>query len=75
MASTTAIRIWRVNNDAGRPWPVLIPEDDFLDYMVMEAVALRVRNEDRKAEREQRIAEWKKEEQKRLSDLVNNPQQ
>lgn len=52
--------MWRVHKEAGRPWPTLSP-DPVLDYMVMEAVYLRVKKreqEERKAaEREQ----WKKD--------------
>lgn len=61
--------MWRVYKDAGRPWPVLCPEDDVIDYMVMEAVALKARkaeDDDRKhAEREQ----WKKEQKEKLKNL------
>lgn len=41
--------MWRVYKESGRPWPVLCPEDDVIDYMVMEAVALKVRKEEEKA--------------------------
>ena len=51
--------MWRVHKEAGRPWPVL-SEDPVVDYMVMEAVAIRVREEDRAAEKQRQIEEWKK---------------
>lgn len=60
--------MWRVYKESGRPWPVLCPEDDVLDYMVMEAVFLRVQKEDQKALDKQRRDEWKQTEMKRLSE-------
>jgi hypothetical protein len=52
--------MWRVHRDAGRPWPT-ISDDPVIDYMVMEAVALRVREEDRAAEKKRERDEWKKQ--------------
>lgn len=43
--------MWQVYKDGGRPWPVL-DEDDVIDYMVMEAVAIKVRDEERRAQKE-----------------------
>lgn len=44
--------MWRVCKEAGRPWPTICPEDDVIDYMVMEAIYLRVQAEDVKAQKE-----------------------
>lgn len=52
--------MWRVTKEAGRPWPVL-SEDPVLDYMVMEAVAIKVRREEEKAQREQARKEFKRD--------------
>lgn len=71
MASESSIRLWRVHKEAGRPWPIICPEDDVIDYMVMEAVALRVQKADEKAQKEQKIAEWKKTPSKELLALAN----
>lgn len=54
--------MWRVCKAAGRPWPKL-SDDDVIDYMVMEAVALKINREDERAakaverRREQKEAE------------------
>ena len=65
--------MWRVYKEAGRPWPVL-SDDDVLDYMVMEAVALKVQSENRQAEEEaakqEEIREWKKKQKKQLLELT-----
>lgn len=52
--------MWRVHKEAGRPWPQL-SDDLVVDYMVMEAVALRVRQEDEEAEKKRKRDEWKKD--------------
>lgn len=52
--------MWRVCRAANRPWPVL-SEDPVIDYMVMEAVFLKVQAEDRQAEKDRKIAEWKQD--------------
>lgn len=55
--------MWRVCKDAGRPWPVLC-DDDVIDYMVMEAVAIKVRKAEEKAakdaERRRKVEETRK---------------
>lgn len=51
--------MWRVCREAGRAWPRL-SDDDVIDYMVMEAVYLKVKQEEREAEKEQQRAQWKK---------------
>jgi hypothetical protein len=44
---------------------VICPEDDVIDYMVMEAVSIKVNREDAKAQREaekrQAVAEFKRD--------------
>jgi hypothetical protein len=60
VASITATRMWRVYKESGRPWPTLC-EDDVIDYMVMEAVAVKAAKE---AEEQAKTAErekWKKD--------------
>jgi hypothetical protein len=52
--------MWRVHREAGRPWPTL-SEDSVIDYMVMEAVAIKVRKEDDEAEKKRKRDEWKKD--------------
>ena len=63
MASGSSTRLWRVHKEAGRPWPVVVHDDPVLDYMVMEAVAVKIRKEDEKAakdaERKRKVAEEK----------------
>ena len=50
--------MWRVHKEAGRPWPQ-ISDDPILDYMIMEAVALKVREEDMEEEKKRKRDEWK----------------
>ena len=59
MASTASTRFWRVNRAAGRPIPRL-DDDDVIDFMVLEAIALKVRHEEAEAEKEQEKKEWKR---------------
>lgn len=42
--------MWRVCKEAGRSWPV-ISDDPVIDYMVMEAVAIKARKEDDEAQK------------------------
>jgi len=51
VASTTSTRIWRTCKAANRPFPTLV-EDDVLDYMIVEAVGIKVAREDREAQDE-----------------------
>lgn len=44
--------MWRICREANRPWPVICEEDPVVDYMVMEAVALKVRKLDEDARKE-----------------------
>ncbi len=50
-----------MHKEAGRPWPVICPEDDVIDYMVMEAVAIRVQQADEQARKDEERKQWKKE--------------
>ena len=59
MASESSIRLWRVCKEANRPWPVICSEDDVLDYMIMEAVFLRVRRQDERDQQAHKVSEWK----------------
>lgn len=60
MAGNTATRLWRVSKESGRPFPRL-SEDDVIDFMITEAVALKVDREDQKAEKKHERDEWKKD--------------
>lgn len=58
------MRMWRTYSKANRPWPV-ISDDPVMDYMVMEAVAAKVIEDDRRlakeaADQNERDG-WKKE--------------
>ena len=65
MKGTTGTRLWRVHKDAGRPWPV-IDDDDVIDYMVMEAISLKVRKEDEAARKKAELEVQKREARERL---------
>lgn len=58
-----ASRMWRVHKEAKRPWPVL-DSDPLIDFQIMEAVALKVADEDEQARKEREIADWKKDRDK-----------
>lgn len=60
--SGAATRLWRICKEAGRPWPVL-DDDDVIDYMIMEAVAIKTSKEDQKAQKKAEFDEWKKDKQ------------
>lgn len=57
--------MWRICKEAGRPWPVL-SEDPVIDYMIMEAVALRVHAQDEAERKDRERKEWKKQKAKEL---------
>jgi hypothetical protein len=65
VASESSTRLWRVYKEAGRPWPTFCPEDDVVDYMVMEAVAIKASKEDqeaqKKAQKEKEKEAWKQD--------------
>lgn len=54
------MRLWRVCKQAGRPWPTL-DDDDVIDYLVMEAVAVKASEIEREAEKEQEVDKWRQE--------------
>lgn len=64
VASTTSTRIWRVAKAAGREFPTLV-EDDVLDYLITEAVYLKVARQDeefrKQAEAEAKRSQFKEE--------------
>lgn len=62
--------MWRVHKEAGRPWPIICPEDDVLDYMVMEAIYLRARKEEEKAHKDAERKRKVEEERQRLKAQV-----
>jgi hypothetical protein len=59
VASTASTRLWRTCKEAGRPFPK-VSEDDVIDFMVMEAVAVKVNKEDQEAQKKREKEEWKK---------------
>jgi hypothetical protein len=52
--------MWRVFKEAGRPMPQF-SEDDVIDYMVLEAVAIRVAEETAEAQKKVKRREWRKD--------------
>lgn len=53
--------MWRTCREAGRPWPVICPDDDVIDYMIMEAVHIKVLKEQQKAEKQAAANQWKED--------------
>lgn len=47
------MRLWRTNKAANRPFPK-ISDDPVIDYLIMEAIALKANKEDREAEEKAR---------------------
>jgi hypothetical protein len=62
--------MWRVYRDAGREWPAF-SDDPVIDYMVMEAVALKAKKEEDKARKDAERAEWKKQQKEKLKQTVS----
>lgn len=62
--------MWRVCREAGRPWPVL-SDDPVIDYMVMEAVMLKVRKQDDEARKANERNDWKKKRADELARELN----
>lgn len=58
MASPTSTRLWRAHKEAGRPWPTL-DEDEVIDYLVMEAVAVKAAQTEKEEREQQKREEWK----------------
>lgn len=52
--------MWRVHKLAKRPWPQLDP-DPVIDFQIMEAIAIKVAEEDEKLRKEQEKKEWRKD--------------
>lgn len=50
--------MWRVYRAANRPWPVL-SADPVIDYMVMEAVAIKAKHEEDHAEQQKARKDFK----------------
>jgi hypothetical protein len=59
------MRMWRALHAAGRPWPKL-DEDEVVDYMILEAVALKVGRADEEARKQAEIEQWQKDRGKEL---------
>jgi len=64
--------MWRVASAAGRPFPVL-DDDPVIDYMIIEAVSLKVAKEDEEAQKAHERREWRKEKRGSLDHLRNLP--
>lgn len=60
--STMALRLWRTCKEAGRPWPVL-DDDDVIDYMIMEAVAVKSTKVEQEAQKREEQKAWKKDDE------------
>ena len=60
VASKTATRLWQVHKESGRPWPVL-DEDDVIDFMVMEAIAVKARKEEETAQKQAERKKWQRD--------------
>lgn len=58
--------MWRVCKEAGRSWPVICDDDDVVDYMIMEAVALKVAQADEQAREEAKRKELAETRRKEL---------
>lgn len=58
MESTASTRFWRVHRAAGRPIPTL-SDDPVIDFMVLEAIHLKVQAEAQEAEKVKEIKDWK----------------
>lgn len=44
--------------EAGRPFPT-VSEDDYIDYLVTEAVTFKLLKEQREAEKKAQVDDWK----------------
>jgi hypothetical protein len=51
--------MWRTISKANRPWPVL-DDDPVIDYMIMEAVAVKVSREDAERVKQEERNQWKR---------------
>lgn len=60
MGSKTAIRAWHAFKEAGRPWPQL-DEDDVIDFMIMEAVAVAASKQTQEQEKSSERKSWKQD--------------
>lgn len=52
--------MWRVFKAAGKPFPDLC-EDDVINYMILESVALKAAKEEKDAEKTTEQNQWKKD--------------
>ena len=69
MDSTASTRVWRITKECGRPFPKVC-DDDVIDYMVMEAVTLKVKREDQEAAKQRERDEWKRADKSHLKGLA-----
>jgi hypothetical protein len=52
--------MWRAHKASGRPWPIL-SEDEVLDYLILEAVAVKASKEDAEAVKQTEVERWKRD--------------
>lgn len=53
------MRLWQTYREAGRPIPTF-SDDDVLDYMVVEALMVKMADEKRKEQDKQKRDQWRK---------------
>lgn len=60
MVSSLSTRLWLTNREAGRPFPQ-VSDDDVLDYLVMEAIRVKIGEEAKEAQKDQERDSWRRE--------------
>jgi hypothetical protein len=50
--------MWHTLRAAGRPWPKLDP-DPVIDYMIMEAIHIKIGREQQEAEKAAKLEAWR----------------
>lgn len=60
MDSPSATRMMRVCKESKRPFPQM-SDDDVIDYLVTEAVTFKMLKEQKEAEKEAEVEEWKRD--------------
>lgn len=61
--------MWRTCKAAGRPWP-RISDDDVIDYMIMEAVAIKIGKQEEQAQKEADAKQKQAEAREQLKEMV-----
>jgi hypothetical protein len=65
VGSSLASRLWRTSKESGRSFPRLT-DDDVVDFIVTEAVGLKVAKEDAEFRKKQEKKDWQERERLRL---------